>query len=53
MDAGAAIEAAVDRVPADPGSRTPDLGGSVSTSDFGALVSATIGDAPPVAAPVG
>ena len=37
-DAGSAIEAAVDRVLADPASRTRDLGGSIGTREFGRRV---------------
>ena len=37
--AGQAIEAAVDRVLADPASRTRDLGGSIGTGEFGDRVS--------------
>jgi 3-isopropylmalate dehydrogenase len=40
--AGAAIEAAVDRVLADPGCRTRDLGGALGTREFGERVAAAI-----------
>jgi isocitrate/isopropylmalate dehydrogenase len=40
--AAAAIEAALDRVIADPKTRTPDLGGTVGTDAFGAKVAQAV-----------
>jgi isocitrate/isopropylmalate dehydrogenase len=40
--ASAAIEAALDRVIADPQTRTPDMGGTLGTDAFGAKVAAAI-----------
>ena len=42
LDAGTAIDAAVDAVLTDPASRTRDLGGSVNTDAFGGLVAAAV-----------
>ena len=42
IDASLAIEAALDRVIADPQTRTPDLGGSLGTDAFGARVAAVV-----------
>lgn len=43
-DAAAAIEAALDRVIADPASRTADLGGPLGTKAFGARVAELVGN---------
>ena len=43
IDASLAIEAALDRVIADPKMRTPDLGGPLGTDAFGARVAAAVG----------
>ena len=42
LEAGAALEAAVDRVLSNPATRTCDLGGSLSTESFGAAVCAAV-----------
>ncbi|MSO67247.1 MAG: isocitrate/isopropylmalate dehydrogenase family protein [Pseudolabrys sp.] len=42
--AGAAIEAALDRVIAKPDGRTPDLGGKLGTEAFGALVAKAVAE---------
>jgi 3-isopropylmalate dehydrogenase len=42
--AGQAIEAAVDRVLADPASRTRDLGGTIGTREFGERVANALAD---------
>ena len=41
--AGAAIEAALDRVIAEPSGRTPDMGGKLGTDAFGARVAGAVG----------
>lgn len=43
--AAAAIETAVDKVLADPASRTRDLGGAIGTDQFGRLVASALGAA--------
>jgi len=40
--AAAAIEAALDKVIADPQTRTPDMGGNIGTDKFGAAVAAAV-----------
>lgn len=42
VEAGSAVEAAVDRVLAEPSSRTRDLGGSLGTDAFGSLVARAV-----------
>ena len=43
-DAAAAMETAVDRVLADPATRTPDLGGTLGCKAFGAAVAERVGN---------
>jgi len=42
MNAGAVIDAAVEQVLADPGTRTRDLGGALGTDAFGNEVAAAV-----------
>ena len=46
VEAGSAIEHAVDAVLENPANRTRDLGGQVNTDAFGALVAAEVAGAP-------
>lgn len=46
VEAGSAIEHAVDAVLENPANRTRDLGGQVNTGAFGALVAAEVAGAP-------